>query len=534
MGLFNFRDRVLELKLSIPEQPCIMDPRIETRVKELGLWVENLPYANTQQTINLLYESLVGLNHYPVSSLIRFALLEHYHQAYQNLPHELLGASRAGLVSAAKHHQYKITSKIYPLTSALALGYKMVVNDSASQKFRWGHKKFVQAVQRVMTYMILETLECYDAYALCPEQSWYDIHQLFLWVAKHDIESMPVEEGITIAQIYKTIGLVSLADPYRLPVSGSRVLYQLFTKQADRVQFLEHDEVTKEGQYVTIDMVSDSGRWLPYQPEQHQDESRYQIIQVNELVQFVRQQLKVLQSGGQILDSKTSFPPRQTQLLLNCWLQAIAAAPNRRRCQRPPKSAPLIAVCGLEPVYYYLNQQQAFDPLQGKVTAESESVIEIGSAMGQTLKQVNKSYNLYKGQMTDSDAGGVGFLLAYPAPDELSVGQLIAIKVVTPAQSVWQIGLVRWLYRQGQAFKGGMQLLPVGFQPIAAKINAKDRVYRQALLAPYGSQRCLLVPAELYGPPAPLLIHLQGQDYPVTVGQSIMSSDYCECFVIKG
>lgn len=79
MGLFNFRDRVLELKLSIPEQPCIMDPRIETRVKELGLWVENLPYANTQQTINLLYESLVGLNHYPVSSLIRFALLEHYH-----------------------------------------------------------------------------------------------------------------------------------------------------------------------------------------------------------------------------------------------------------------------------------------------------------------------------------------------------------------------------------------------------------------------------------------------------------------------
>ena len=203
---------VASLFLTVPRQEAM--PGVDTRPERLRAWIESLPYTSDRETTQRLIERLHDINHQPLPSTQRMALLDPFTRAFGRL-HEALRSATAG-----PEHLDRLRL-LDRFTEQLLIGYKYVINDAQAEPRRWGKPRHLYQAVNLAAHLIHLLLACRYQHYLPPEAaSW---RELFVYAESHEIPatghpdfpfaSHPLSADRALAEA----AMLRLADPFRLP-----------------------------------------------------------------------------------------------------------------------------------------------------------------------------------------------------------------------------------------------------------------------------------------------------------------------------
>ncbi len=127
-------------------------------------------------------------------------------------------------------------------------------------------------------------------------------------------------------------------------------------------------------------------------------------------------------------------------------------------------------VCGINPVYYYINDENEFYSIDDEHPDEQDENIKI-------------QYQLDEWRLSDESKKGFAVIKNETPLYNITVGDLIAIN---SQKQEWSIGVIRWLMiSDGQEHKIGIELLSKEIETAAIRAvngSEEDTRFRRALL----------------------------------------------------
>jgi hypothetical protein len=87
---------------------------------------------------------------------------------------------------------------------------------------------------------------------------------------------------------------------------------------------------------------------------------RHRLIKAESIYEKIQNHLKTLESGGR-LDKSVKISPYFAKMLLE-HLSLVWGRPPKRSSSRKPRSGRLKLACGINEVYYFINNEEEFIP----------------------------------------------------------------------------------------------------------------------------------------------------------------------------
>jgi hypothetical protein len=180
------------------------------------------------------------------------------------------------------------------------------------------------------------------------------------------------------------------------------------------------------------------------------------------------------------LDKSIILSPYFSKLILEN-LSSVLGSPAKRKSARKEKKGTLEIACGLNPVFYFLNNMQPFvDP----VIQQSEDSDVQNFAY-------TEEYKFEQWELADQSSRGFAVIKNIKPDYTVRVSDLIIIKSKSE-NNKGVIGLIRWLIiRKGQAYKIGVQILSANAETAAIRAcsgSTQDTRFRRALLVNQGTK----------------------------------------------
>jgi hypothetical protein len=482
---------------NLPLRSTSAGEQIETRPMYVEEWLDSLPYTDFKVTSQLLYNAIKATNGQQLKPSIRLELVELYNRPYQYYidSHIKAGAQHTLQSIDTVQAQIKILKKI---AVNLSLACKISAEESLKKKTLWGQtkppiKNFFLALNYLSHALIFSYLE----YAPTPKNVWKEINFIFDFAESLALENSTIElpdsysmhDITTISKAYKRIILASLSDPYHLPYGAIWEIYEQLSTWVDQVMISKFTTPIEKSCKFVIRLDSDAPPLPIIKFNTNRASDNHRIIDSTSLSNDIQILLKTLKNRGR-LDKSIILSPYFSNMILE-HLSSAWNSPAKRKNTRKEKKGSLELACGLNPVFYFLNDMQPF--IVPTIGQSDDEVIDENDI--NALPQ-REEYKVEKWELVDQSSRGFAVINKVKPTYNVKVSDLIIINTKSENQK-WVIGVIRWLMiNQGITYKIGVQILSVDIETAAIKATSgsnQDTRYRRALLLKQSSEQNISV-----------------------------------------
>jgi hypothetical protein len=329
----------------------------------------------------------------------------------------------------------------------------------------------------------------YLEYAPTPKNVWKEINFIYDFAESLALEnstiglpdSYSVHSISTISKAYKRIILASLSDPYHLPYGAIWEVYEQLSTWVDQVMISKFIPPTQNACKFVVRLDSDSPPLPLIKFNTNRACDNHRIIDSTSLSNDIQRLIETQKSSGR-LDKSIILSPYFSNMILE-HLSSAWNSPAKRKNTRKEKKGTLELACGLNPVFYFLNDMQPF------IVPTAEQPEDENDIDG--LPQLEK-YKIKKWELVDQSSKGFAVINKIKPTYNVKVSDLIIINTKSENQK-WAVGVIRWLMiNQGITYKIGVQILSVDIETAAIKASsgsAQDTRYRRALLLKQDSEQ---------------------------------------------
>lgn len=567
------------LGLYIPPQTIEFAKAPYIKPRDAERWIANLPTAHIGETARLIFKAMSEINRVEIPPHQRFKLLELFRQPFDYVTQALI-KHIIGQAFPLSGKNQKISELIRELQWEIAIGYKIIINSSLSGHFGRVDKTLLTSINRALYYLGECLLKSYLVYTPQNNQTWIEIHHLYLFAEHNGLISESVKDNLfpennnsTIGTQYKHIILLSLANPYRLPQSEiQKVNTALFGWSKYSHLHMLDDPNNPIGLFA-IDLESNAPPSY-YNTAQKQSNSNFiRILDTSELTRILRDQIETSEKKSGNQKGKMQNTLDVSQKTLKRLILAWGAVP-KRNFSRKGKQTEVKVALGLSASHCFI--QKAYEDKQRKVAPDNEfrdSEIEfdtkavyqsdlidnVGEPLSHPdvwdiaqnptiqskdelnfpaftqftnegnssplLKTQNDIYDVYKCNLLNESAGGYCITWKNDIATKTVVGSLISLfNPEEEGQEEWSIGVIRWIKAiEKEYLYIGIELLSPSAQAIASKnITSQSKTfdYTRALLLPElrsVKQPQTLITQSLYHVGDKLALDVHGQSIKVTL-----------------
>jgi hypothetical protein len=556
--------------LAIPPQKKPDTASFDARPKFIAKWIVNLPMANLGETSRMVFKAVVEINRLQLTVQDRFKSLEALREPCQYIT-ESLEKHFAGRPLPLNEKNRKVSELARALTSELALGYKIVARQLATEK-RPDRKLLLSALHRSTSYLGLLLLRSYQVYAPYPRNVWRELHTLYRYAEEQKLLDTPLKDYIshlpgsnsTIASMYNKILMLSLAMPYRLHRGEVDKVCGLLNQLIHLVS-LEKIPLQQNPQGLFIVNLREDKQPGYLSLYQGNDFHECRLLNTNELV--INMQEHINKADTEL----TALAPMDLlQRLLSSW-----SIMSKRSFSRTTKQGAHVEVAfGISAAHHYISGEKPFVfddgkdegfSLQGdrqsefhstKVSAISDqhtgpdvwnsnytySTNDPNNAAPGTNSMTDSSshvqsfdYRTIRLAMSNISAGGYCLVSQNDTNFSAHVGDLLAIREYNDKSiDQWGIGVVRRMMSLGNGnIELGIQMLTPNAVAIAARLegyngNGRSSEFMRCLMLP--ELRTIDQPATIITPVLPfrqdshIRIHLQDKQVLATLTRQLEST----------
>lgn len=423
-------------------------PLSERKARE---WVAALPLADPGETTRRVFHGLVDLNRRALPPMTRVRISE------------LLRPAVDMCLTALQRHlegrAFPLTpksQKIFELTQSLMLefagSYQLATLDMLTKKE--GSKKALQlAIYRALDYMGKVLLLTYSVYVRTRETLWHDIHHLYLLATENGVDRLVIREAApgadSIEARYTQMNLLALAKPYSLRQGEVVRLMQYFARHTQLVSIAREPD-DHLGEYVHAAMLNsdEPAVMMPSSDLPHSPTVR--VINLNALVEVMDEHIRILEKNNipaMILHEGLS---RNLAKRVIFHLTAV----RNRSFNRFPKKESIGMVMRMPDVLSVIrSMQRAEDAEESEaedmlfnvfVSGDYDSDEEAREAVIQQVDD-NEGAHIQTWKVINSSVGGYGLCWEGKETSGARVGEIVALRDLSDENSVWMIGVIKWL-----------------------------------------------------------------------------------------
>lgn len=521
-------------------------------------WVQTLPVGNIGETARLVYDALYEVNRLDISWKERHRFLELLREPVHYVQNSLVRRF-TGMPFPLPEKARRISLLARTLYDEMALGYKTAIEEMLGGSFLTRDNKLLTVlIHRAVRYLSRSLLTCYQTYTTHPENTWLELHSLYLYSEHKNIYQNPIKDEYnplmpdsSIARVYKQILLLALTSPYRLRQGEAEAVYSALARWAGHGHITPYNDPSASEALFVVHMDSDEAPDYRVFDHRNCDNELCRLVDTAQLSQVLTSELERRESG----DISGPIGAQLMRLLIRTW----GVAP-KRVFSRNERQATIEVVIGTTMLHRALARELADPQLSGKLAqfrskalSDSDTLtIDVWDIFSSEEMKANYEhyFKLTEGQ-TEADgkvpelvsetwqirnesAGGYRLALEPNQSAKVQVGELVGVHH-NRNEDKWEIGVVRWLR---QALDGGLEIgvqaLAPQVLPVMVKNEKTEKTggraadYQYALLLPkipaLKQPSTLITPIMLFQRGDELSLHSPGNDLRITLTQQLQAT----------
>jgi len=426
--------------LTVPAARNAPPKDLEIRPKQVKAWADALPLAQSADAARQIRDHLAGLNASKIESDDRIQILQNYRPVVSVVLDELEAVYAKSAIPLPTRARDALAIA-RDLASQLATGYTIAASDTSAKLIAFGAKRQVPLLLlRAMEYLCAVLRASYKSYTPAPEGVWRAVHEVFLYSEAQGFAADPTEPE-TKASILETYGealLLALTDPYRLsPGELDRVVVQLRAVKAP-VPLGQAKLTTRPTAHFLVPCDTDRPPKPALSASDDTGGKNWRLLDANPVVEKLRARKSAFDKGQVSAALKQSMGTDAVVLLPK--LITLWGDPPKRTSRRDPMETSVAICIGLKAVTHYVSLEPKIDP-----KAEADKIRQgITIPLISIIQDENsKSFPVNEWEVVNQSAGGLKVRRTAPALQQVSVGEIVGVKLVGRAR--WTVGMVRWI-----------------------------------------------------------------------------------------
>ncbi len=546
-----------QIGLSIAERVKPTSASFNYRANAVEQWVQDLPMGNVGAMSKLLYNSLREVNRLAINWRERQRFLELLRQPIQYVQQQLQ-KRYTGIAFPLPPKAAQVAELSKALSSEMAMGYKTAIEEMLGSSFlSRDNKALTELIHRAVHYLSCSLLISYKTYAPHPEDTWFELHILYLQAEHKNIHTNPVADKenerlpqSSIARIYKQILLLALASPYRMRQGEAQAVYNALARWAGHASIIPYNDPSAAEALFVVHLDSDDAP--DFQAFNHRDCN-------TELCRLVdtRQLSHVLQEEQSYFGAKGNSDEGISAELLYRLIRSWGIAP-KRSFTRNDKEAQLEVVVGLSNLHRTMATELGDESqLRDKAHYDSKSVVSVSQPSRgdiwnifskDKLGQQYDNYQLTQQQEPEQEepkpaiprqhwhihnesAGGYRLSIENGDGTKVQVGELLGLRARHSSEKC-EAGVIRWMRQPADGgLEVGVQVLAPEIIPVMlrnARLGGKAGEYQPALMLPevptIGLPATLLTPIMLFNTRDELQLHHPERDIRVLLTERVQQT----------
>ena len=582
------------IKLTIPERNNNPSVIINPSVEQIKNTLDALPLANADKSCEAITQQLFKLNRAPLDVQVRIQIMK----LIQPLLEDIVGTQRATYINAAlplSEKRQKTANMINTLLTEMSFGYKIIVHDliEDQQVTAVGSRDLPQAIYYALSFLARLLVDDYALYTGEPKKIWLELNQLYLYAEKqefHNTSLIPVNEEkepnpATIANAYRRIVIIALANPYHLMQGEAVKLYQLLTNWA------QHCEITSlnggplpEGK-LFIDLAMDAPPLYAPKVQTKLRPLEGRLLDIKDLISDIDTEIRRLTLEGKSASRQSSLAHRMERDMYFRWTEALG---NRRErmSHRKPFETPINMICGLTASHHYISDNEPFNPEENEIDIRGQQAeaghtdslslvpentspweheeksnriklgidqprksqfdfsnnadhkdmwVKVFASSAQAIEELTgekkANHEIHDCQVININQGGYGLFCPIESKFPARVGELLGSQTENTLDS-WAIGSVRWMrISDEQGISLGVRYLEDDARSVATKavigIGKGGEYYRSLLLPdvdPRHKPATLITPAAVYDIGSVIMITMKDEIFHAKLTEQLEST----------
>jgi len=533
------------MKFNIPQQTTPAANATPAHPRKLKKVLAALPNSNMGELTKQTFMILRDLNRQTMPNKQRLEDLEmirvHARNIFDNLKKYFINRTLP-----LPDKSQKIVNLNQSILQELVYGYEIIIHEAANNiDTKIDDKTLSISACRALNYLSEMLLRTSEVYAPCPNNLWYDAHQLYVFAESRNLTDMVVldnektPEKQTIENNYKQILLFSLARPISLRQRDSERVYQ------ELFEWSKYSEIRREASENQVDQVfsvhinEDSAPHYLTKTDLAEDVV-IRTLDASRLVDHVKGLIEAQSAKKQKLAVGDDIPLETLNTLVYSW--GVSA---KRRFSRAYRQGHINVAIGLtrttraihdslkpdEPAvtnnpgnmrtpanYLRTSASRKQDPdftLERISTSDDDSrymtnadagadennswdMVAKGRALTETYDKEQKFENEDKFKQRQQDADSHwevvnispgGYCLRWNSDDtsKAQIGELIALQEYDAKNNFeWRVGVIRWMqFTHEHGLEIGVQVIsPKVIAATAQRMNRPTEVPFECLMLP--------------------------------------------------
>lgn len=489
-------------------------------VRELKVWIQNLPKANVGEMARLLYKALIELNNFKTPADNRIQLIELLRPEvfFVNTQLEKHFLNNSVMMD---ERAKKVANLCQALQNHLTVGYKLVIAESFTQR----SSVLALALQRTMHSLFASLVRACQLYYPTPPNLWFELHQVYLLARKHNLHTVEIRDDLldsiaeqNVEAAYSCALLLSCSRINQMRQNDIAILANVLPSWCHLATIQNADLPSS---LFIVNLHSDA----PPRYKELMAEANGQALLGFDTQNLAAALIEHQQSAEKpALKSKISVPESMPSTLL---AQLCSAWGNiaKRDFQRTSSKGILEICLGMSAVHYYLANQEPFEQtiqlkqsavaeyktdnrtpdiwanaLDAEAVPESDPLLtnfieyeavtktETSSAAEPLLSTTTSvaSYPAYTLTIINHSPGGYCLSISDEVPSQLQAGEIIALRETQ--KKAWVTAVIRWIRQAGATTTQiGIELIAPNAQPCGLQLlrgNGQPSQFLRALLVP--------------------------------------------------
>jgi len=564
------------MKLNVPEQTAPNKDDFPHHPRKVKKWLAELKRASMGDYTRKIYTGLLNLNRQSMSSRHRLENMEILREPSRHIFNQL-HRHFINRTLPLPEKSLKIIHLNKSLLSEMAIGYKILIFESANNLVKFDPKIALVACERALHYYAELLLRSSQIYSGLAKGAWWDIHRIYAYAELKSLHKKSISdeelmvEGITVESYYKQILLFSLARPNALCQSDTERLFKSISEWAKLTNITSKPSKNDLNRYFVCKLDGD----LPPNCVSEEDLKNLQHIRSIDTTGLV-EQLRKTDYNIEGFSAAVSFGNNVSQETMRTLISSWSLC-AKRRFSRAERLESIKVSIGLNPIFESLgNEVTTPDPLARKpgeifslesLPGNNDSRRDIFSqqdptyfithpdlrsdnnrsadawdmvAKGRTLtdsyahelqeqekelgEPVKEAPDLHW-KITNVSAGGYCLHWDSDLPSRALVGELISIREKEPDNTwQWRVGVIRWMqYANETSLEIGVQVLSPKVVP--CRIQRTERKNEKPFsclmlpgIKPIQQPSTLLLPAHAFRTGDKLKLYIYEKDMQIKLG----------------
>ncbi|MDH3281970.1 MAG: hypothetical protein OEQ18_12710 [Gammaproteobacteria bacterium] len=498
-------------------------------------WLDNLPLLNPVEAVARMHKALAALSSTKLGAEQRLEILELVHQTVGTVANQVIERRAGASLPLSKTHQDS-TDLVASLHRAMVTGYSQVSESFETRKIgkRRDSNSHALSLHRALFYLNEQYLECYRIYQPIETGMWQLVHQIIQTALAHKLTQIPlthagserIEQGIL--DLYKRMLLVALANPYQL---APTMVDKTYTRSAGWAPMVglrkQGDEKTARCKFI-VDLGADWPARFVHESQRPKHSGACLILDTSKLVIALYQHIRELERRMSPVKNTDQVAVERDECQFIQQLIVHWGGKARRIGNRTMPSDNREVVIGLDPINFFLNGEQLFQP------SGLQKIKPVTGTFGYQQLQVKRHAVDVDWVCLDESRAGMQLTKQDTGSTRIRVGELVAIRR-SGKSNAWDVGVIRWVRNQRpNTISFGMYKLA----PVACAAAVQDeypgRGYHQCLVLPKitAKARChsMVTPRGVFSTEKELLLHTSDEVQRVSLSRLVMATFSFEWF----